>query len=67
MTKIPENFYAYKETRVFDENSLPDVLRNMHNTKVGVYGKIQVISGALKYTAFDDSQEKITGIKIIKA
>ena len=37
----------YKSTPVFDETTLPDAIRNAHNTKDGVWGLLNVIDGAV--------------------
>jgi len=47
--EFPENFIPYKKTPVFTEESLPSGLKNDHSTKVGIWGKIVVIEGRLKY------------------
>ncbi|MDT0575855.1 DUF1971 domain-containing protein [Croceicoccus sp. F390] len=43
----------YSSTPIFDETSLPDALRNRHDTKEGVWGHIRVIEGQLKLTILD--------------
>jgi len=45
----------YKSTPVFDEVSLPQALRNAHNTKAGVWALIQVLNGAVRYHVEDGS------------
>lgn len=35
----------YKTTPVFDETTLPEAIRNRHNTKPGVWGLLRVIEG----------------------
>ena len=52
MNKIPENFVKYKSTPVFTKNSVPKMFLHLHNTRTGVYGKICVISGTLKFFGF---------------
>ena len=50
MKEIPSNVSPYKKTQVFAENTIPEELLNVHNTKEGVWGKIVVESGSLEYT-----------------
>jgi tellurite resistance-related uncharacterized protein len=38
----------YKTTPVFDEESLPDAIRNAHNTKDGVWGLLRVLEGEVR-------------------
>ena len=37
----------YKATPGFDEQSLPDAIRNAHNTKDGVWGLLVVLEGSV--------------------
>ena len=50
MKSLPENVKAYKQTPVFDQDSIPAGLLNQHLTKAGVWGKIIVCSGELLYS-----------------
>lgn len=50
MQSIPDNVSAYKKTPLFTEDTVPQGLLNDHNTKAGVWGKIVVTSGELRYT-----------------
>ena len=47
----------YRSTPIFDENTLPAALRARHDTKVGVWGLIRVIKGALTLTYVDPRSE----------
>ena len=47
--ELPEEFVAYKRTPEFDETSVPAGLRREHSTKVGVWAKIVVVDGRLRY------------------
>jgi tellurite resistance-related uncharacterized protein len=47
--ELPEGLEAYKQTRVFDESSVPEALLGQHTTKAGVWGVIRVLSGRLRY------------------
>ena len=45
----PDGLAAYRRTREFDETTIPAGLKSEHATKRGVWARIQVVSGALRY------------------
>ena len=47
--ELPAHFVPYKRTPIFTEESVPAALRNDHSTKTGVWGKIIVEEGRLRY------------------
>ncbi|MEO7560829.1 MAG: DUF3565 domain-containing protein [Nitrosospira sp.] len=47
--ELPDSFVAYKRTSVFTEESVPAALRKDHSTKTGVWAKINVAEGKLRY------------------
>ena len=47
--ELPDNFIPYKRTPVFTEESVPAGLRKDHSTKTGIWGKIVVAEGKLRY------------------
>jgi len=47
--ELPADFVAYRRTATFSETSIPDALRQEHATKAGVWGKILVEDGRLRY------------------
>lgn len=47
--ELPDSFVAYKRTPEFDETTVPLGLRRDHSTKVGIWAKIIVLDGRLKY------------------
>jgi tellurite resistance-related uncharacterized protein len=49
----------YRSTPIFDEQSLPQALRNEHRTKPGVWGRINVIEGELRLTMIEPPGEEI--------
>jgi tellurite methyltransferase len=51
---IPINNYKYKESPIWDNNSIPEKLLVKHNTKQDVYAKINIIKWELEYTIFSD-------------
>ena len=67
MKKIPENYVNYKSTAVLDKNNVPKMFLHLHNTRAGVYGKICVLSGELKFFGFADRRAEVESEIIIKA
>ncbi|MDN3716614.1 DUF1971 domain-containing protein [Vibrio breoganii] len=51
---IPSDFVNYKKTDVFTKDTVPKMFLHEHNTKAGVYGKINVLKGCLKFTGFTE-------------
>lgn len=49
MPLLPPDVKAYKRTRLFTPETLPQALQQNHTTKEGVWGCIHVVSGAVKY------------------
>jgi tellurite resistance-related uncharacterized protein len=47
--EFPEGLECYRSTPTFDEGSVPGGLRCNHATRAGVWGRIVVESGALRY------------------
>ncbi|MDN5752015.1 MAG: DUF3565 domain-containing protein [Nitrosospira sp.] len=47
--ELPDSFVAYKRTPVFTEETLPAGLRKDHSTKTGVWAKIMVAEGKVRY------------------
>ena len=43
----------YRTTPVFDQDSLPAALRRSHSTKAGVWGRLCVLEGAVRYVIAD--------------
>jgi tellurite resistance-related uncharacterized protein len=50
---LPVGLEHYKSTPVFDRRTTPLALQSDHSTKLGVWGKIQVSAGQLRYTVTD--------------
>ena len=47
--ELPDNFIPFKRTPVFTEESIPAGLKKDHSTRTGVWGKIVVAEGKLRY------------------
>ena len=59
--EIPAGYREYRRTATFTESTAPQALRSRHTTKRGVWARIHVLSGALRYRILDpfDSVERL--------
>jgi tellurite resistance-related uncharacterized protein len=46
---LPPDVAPYQRTREFSESTVPAGLLRSHTTKAGVWGRIQVLEGSLRY------------------
>ena len=49
MKELPAGVEAYRSTPLFSEETLPAALRRSHATRAGVWGRIEVYEGRLRY------------------
>ena len=49
MISMPESVAPYARTPEFTEQTIPEKLQRAHDTKQGVWGKIVVLEGRLRY------------------
>ncbi len=47
--QLPAGFVAYRRTPIFDETSVPRALLSRHGTKTGIWARIHVLEGRLRY------------------
>ncbi|MBK8260774.1 MAG: DUF1971 domain-containing protein [Nannocystis sp.] len=47
--ELPEDAHVYRSTDVFDQTTLPAGLRRDHRTAVGVWGRVDVLAGRLRF------------------
>ncbi|MCL1127675.1 DUF1971 domain-containing protein [Shewanella surugensis] len=66
MASIPNDFVNYKSTPIFTPDNIPKMFLHLHNTRAGVYGKINVISGQLKFYGFTERRGEIEQEILIK-
>lgn len=45
---------SYKKMPVWTKETLPQMFQEMHNTKVGTWAKVTILSGSLKYFELDE-------------
>lgn len=62
---IPAHYTHTRATPFWDKNSVPKALLTHHNTKAGVYGRLSVMQGAVKYFGFADAQSTEPDMEII--
>lgn len=67
MSSIPTNFVNYKSTPIFNRDTVPKMLVHEHNTREGVYGKISVVAGALKFYGFTQRRGDVEQEVVIEA
>lgn len=58
MKNLPANVVHYKTTPLFDQNSVPAGLRRNHTTAAGVWGRIVVHEGSLRYLIEEPETEE---------
>jgi tellurite resistance-related uncharacterized protein len=56
---LPAGLTAYKQTPIFDQDSLPAGLRREHRTKAGVWALIHVVEGSLLYRILEPPSEQV--------
>ena len=49
MTSLPRSAVVYTRTVEFSESTVPTALLRRHTTKPGVWGRIRVVAGSLRY------------------
>ena len=57
--ELPADWVAYRRSPIFDEASVPQALLARHGTKAGVWARIHVLEGRLRYrlhAPFDEEQ-----------
>ena len=51
--RIPADYRHTRSTPFWDRDTVPGALLTHHNTKKGVYGRLSVMQGAVKYIGFN--------------
>ena len=55
---LPLDVTAYRRTPEFSESTVPAALRRRHTTKSGVWGRIHVLFGSLRYRILEPEAEE---------
>lgn len=50
-----EDLICYKTFPEWNIDNFPKIFRNKHNTKVGTWAKLEILSGSLRYDSLDNS------------
>ena len=58
MKSLPPGLVAYQQTREFSETTVPRALLRSHTTKPGVWARICVRSGSLRYRILEPEAEE---------
>jgi tellurite resistance-related uncharacterized protein len=56
--ELPASVTAYKRTAEFDESSVPAGLLRSHSTAAGVWGRICVLEGELRYRELEPERRE---------
>ncbi|WP_417614109.1 DUF1971 domain-containing protein [Parasphingorhabdus sp.] len=62
MNKDDINITPYGSSPIFDENSLPDALRNEHTTKDGTWGLLRVLEGEVRLVFLEPPSERLVTV-----
>ncbi len=58
MDALPEGLTPRRRTPVFDQDSVPAGLLRAHTTKAGVWGRIVVLEGRLRYRLLEPTRRE---------
>ena len=62
MADASEPVAPYGASPIFDENSLPDKLRNEHSTKDGTWGLLRVLEGEVELVFIDPPSQRLVTV-----
>ena len=60
MQSIPDDVTAYRQTPIFNEETIPGGLLRAHRTRAGTWAKILVLEGSLAYRILEPVPEAHT-------
>ena len=63
--QIPAHFRHTRSTPFWDKQTVPQALLTHHNTKKGVYGRLSVMEGAVKYFGFASENDTTAEIEVV--
>lgn len=63
--RIPAHFVHTRSTPFWDKSSVPHALLTHHNTKKGVYGRLCVMQGAVKYYGFASENDRTPEVEVV--
>ncbi len=59
MKSLPDDVVPYRRTQEFTESTIPTGLLRAHTTKAGVWGRIRVLEGSLRYRILEPQIEEM--------
>ena len=62
---IPMHFRHTRSTPFWNKQTVPQALLTHHNTKKGVYGRLSVMQGAVKYFGFACEQDTTPEMEVV--
>jgi Uncharacterized protein/domain, possibly involved in tellurite resistance len=62
---IPVHFRHTRSTPFWDKKTVPQALLTHHNTKKGVYGRLSVMQGAVKYIGFANEHDAEPAVELV--
>jgi tellurite resistance-related uncharacterized protein len=60
MPTLPPDAEPYHRSAEFTEETVPDGLLHSHTTKAGVWGRIVVLEGSLRYRVLEPTRSETT-------
>lgn len=61
---IPADFKHTRSTPFWDQDTVPKALLTHHNTKKGVYGRLSVMRGAVKFMGFKSGHDDLPEMEV---
>ena len=58
MKTLPDDVCVYKQTRAFSHDTVPAGLTRAHTTRAGVWGRIRILEGTLRYRILEPELEE---------
>mmetsp|Transcript_85027 Transcript_85027/g.245562 ORF Transcript_85027/g.245562 Transcript_85027/m.245562 type:complete len:162 (+) Transcript_85027:74-559(+) len=65
--QLPKDAYCYKENKRWTEETFPKGFLVSHNTKAGVWGELEVLSGSLRFVILDGKEGEVLATREIPA
>ncbi|EOC1566310.1 DUF1971 domain-containing protein [Cronobacter dublinensis] len=63
--RIPQHYVHTRATPFWNKETAPAALFTHHNTRAGVYGRLSVMQGAVKYYGFADGDAKTPDMEVL--
>ena len=63
--QIPANYAHTRSTPFWNKDTVPAPLLTHHNTKAGVYGRLSVMQGAVKYFGYADGDATEADLELV--